>query len=141
MAAACTLGLVCFLEQGVTTSSFNKFETRAATSLLARRIDRHCTSFYFSPDFAIQSINTYHLQAMWAGIEANVPTINGYSGVAPPGWMPLSDLDLRGGADIDRLGRALGQWAVQNGLEPGSIRWIGGRDDAIIWSRKTLNDR
>jgi hypothetical protein len=126
------------LEQGVTTTSFDKVTMRAAVSKLACRIDRHRTSFYYSPHVTGESINMnkYHLEAMWAGIEADVPTINGYSGVAPPGWLPLYDLHIDGEADIHRLGHALGQWAAQYGLEPESICWIGGRDDAAVWSRK-----
>ena len=138
LAAACILGLVCVLEQGVTTTSFDKVTMRAAVSKLARQIDRHRTSFYYSPHVTGKSINMnkYHLEAMWAGIEANVPTINGYSGVAPPSWLSLSDLHIDGEADIHRLGHALGQWAAQNGLEPESICWIRGRDDAVVWNRK-----
>jgi hypothetical protein len=49
----------------------------------------------------------------------------------PPGWIPLSDIELKEETDIDRLRQALGRWAAKNRLEPGEICWIGVRDEAI----------
>jgi hypothetical protein len=132
LAAACALGLACFLEQGVTTPSTNKFSYRAATIELARQVDRHCTSFYYSPHHPQRDPNQYHVDAMWAQMETGVPTINGYSGASPPGWTSLYYLSVNGEIDIDRLGQALGQWAGRHRLQPGEICWIGGRNDAIV---------
>ncbi len=78
---------------------------------------------------------------MWAQLETGVPTINGYSGASPPGWLPLFDSNVNGEKDIDRLGPALGQWAARYGLQPGEICWIGGRNDAIVWSGTVPEDR
>ena len=131
---ACALGLACFLEQGVTSDSFHKPTERAVISELARRVDRKCSSFYYSPHDPRLPMTQYQLDAMWAQIETGVPTTNGYSGVVPPGWLPLEDSTVNGENDIRRLGQALGQWAARHHLRRGTICWIGGRNDAILWS-------
>jgi hypothetical protein len=141
LAAACILVLVCFLEQGVTTPSIDKAVWRARASELARQVDRRCTSFYYSPHHALLALNQYHLDAMWAQFETGVPTINGYSGVCPPGWLPLYEINVRGEVDIIRLGHALGHWAALNGLEPSEICWIGGRNEAIVRSSAAREER
>ena len=82
----------------------------------------------------------YQLDAMWVQIETGVPTVNGYSGVVPPGWLPLEESTVNGEMDIRRLGQALGQWAARYQLQPGTICWIGGRNDAIIWSGPAPDD-
>jgi hypothetical protein len=140
LAAASALGLACLLEQGVTTPSTNKSAWRTATSELARQVDRRCSTFYYSPHDPQLEINEYHVDAMWAQIETGVPTINGYSGVTPPGWHPLYYSGVYAEQDINRLGRALGQWAAGHRLQPGKICWIGGRNDAIVRAEKTAPD-
>ena len=132
--AACALGLACLLEQGVTTPSESKSAWRATASEVARRVDRGCTSFYYSPHSPELEINEYHLDAMWAEIETGVPTINGYSGHCPPGWLPLYYSPIYGETDINRIEPALRQWAARNQLEPERICWIGGRNEAIVRS-------
>ena len=52
-------------------------------------IDRRCKTFFFSPLYPLRAINHYHLDAMWAGLEADKPTINGYSGLGPLDWQGL----------------------------------------------------
>jgi hypothetical protein len=141
VAAACALGLACLLEQGVTSPTFDKSVRRAATSEVARQVDRHCTSFYYSPHNSEAPLYQEHLDAMWAQIETGVPTINGYTGASPPGWLPLYESNVNSEMDIDRIGRALDQWAERNRLERETICWIGGRNDAIVSSGTAPDDR
>jgi hypothetical protein len=141
MAAACALGFVCLLEQGVTSPSFDKSARRAATTELARRVDRRCVTFYYSSHDAYEPWYQQQIDAMWAQLETGVPSINGYSGASPPGWGPLEQSNVNGAMDIDRLGAALGQWAARHRLQPGKICWIGGRNDAIVRSVTVPDDR
>jgi hypothetical protein len=134
LAIICALGLACLLEQGVTTESFHKSTERAVINKLAQRVDRRCSAFYYSPQHPHPPMTNYQLDAMWAQIETGVPTVNGYSGVVPPSWLPLEDPTVNDENDIRRLGQALGQWAARYHLRRGTICWIGGRNDAIAWS-------
>ena len=94
---------------------------------LARRIDPRWRCFYYSPRHSALPINQYHLDAMWAEIETGIPTINGYSGLAPPGWSPLYDADFKEQPDLDRLGEALGEWALFHQMRRREIGWVVNR--------------
>jgi hypothetical protein len=74
------------------------------------------------------------MDAMWAELDLGMPTINGYSGMCPPGWLPLYDSRVSREADIERLGPALFKWAWLHGLRSGEICWVGGRNEAIAAS-------
>jgi hypothetical protein len=117
-------GLVCLLDQGVTTSSFDKPSQRAVVAALARRVDRTCRSFYYSPRNAGSNILHCHLDAMWAEIETGVPTVNGYSGATPPGWSPLYWASVDSSKDVDRIDSALAAWATLQRIPRDDICWI-----------------
>jgi hypothetical protein len=127
--AACALALFCMVEQGGSTPSYDKFTKRSDTARLAGRIDPRCQAFYYSPANPSNRINDYHLDAMWAGIETGIPTINGYPGLTPPGWLPLGEAAVNQKADLDRLGPALWRWARLHGLDAQEICWIHGRNE------------
>jgi len=124
------------LEQGVTTSSFDKFVTRIAVTDVARQVDSRWRCFYYSPRLSKVPSDQYgfdhvtiasHLDAMWAELQTGVPTINGYSGSAPPGWWTLYASNVGEDADRERLQRALGDWVSRHSLSSESIGWIVGR--------------
>ena len=130
LALACALGLACLLEQGVTTSSFDKAAQRRAVADLARRVDPRWRCFYHGfyvrdrqPD---TPVNEHHLEAMWAEIQTGIPTVNGYSGVSPPGWLPLYHADLMGEGDRLRVERALRDWATRHSLRVEDIGLVLG---------------
>jgi hypothetical protein len=130
LALACGLGLACLLEQGVTTSSFDKAAHRRAVADLARRVDPRWRCFYHGfyvrfrrPD---TPTNEHHLEAMWAEIRTGIPTVNGYSGVAPPGWRPLYQADLLGDGDRPRVEKALKDWATRHSLRVEDIGLVLG---------------
>jgi hypothetical protein len=119
------LALVCLLEQGVTTTSFDKSATRDTVASLARRVDGRRRCFYYSPRPQPDiPKNAYHLDAMWAEIETGIPTVNGYSGLVPPKWHPLDSAGVAGARDRDRLGQAIESWASLHSMRPDAIDWI-----------------
>jgi hypothetical protein len=122
-AAACALGLICALEQGVSTPSYDKFAERAHAHEVARRVPPGCEAFFASSLRPVVHPWAPHLDAMWAELECGVPTINGYSGGLPKGWFPLYEPGP--GAD-----QTLADWARARGLDLSRVCWIGGRPGA-----------
>lgn len=78
--------VVVFLEQGVTTGSYDAAENRRTIESLARRVPADCEAFAYLVPVPRKQSEYYHLDAMWAALETGVPTVNGYSSHAPPGW-------------------------------------------------------
>ena len=118
------LGSFCILEQGLTTSSFDKLEARERVEKLARRVDRSALAFYYRPSRPV--LFEYHLDAMWMSLRSGVPTVNGYSGGDPPGWAPLLQMDFR-----SRVGprEALSSWLDRNHLRLEQVQTIGIDDE------------
>jgi hypothetical protein len=124
--AALVVGLVCLLEQGVTTPSFDRDEHHRAVAALAERIDRRDVAFFYSTYRTRATPWKYHLDAMWAGLESGVPTINGYSGNFPRRWRPLTDPNVEVECDVICLESALRRWLGEHGVEPKRVGWVGG---------------
>jgi hypothetical protein len=120
--AATLVTLVCLLEQGMTTPSYDKQLHRTTIAALARRIDRRDAAFFYSPHSAAPK----HLDAMWAGLESGVPTINGYSGNMPRGWGPLEYAMIQDECAYLCLESSLRRWVREHGLPLNRIGWIGG---------------
>jgi hypothetical protein len=132
---ALAVALLCLLEQGVTTGSYDKEEARATVAAIARRIDRRDVAFFYSPREAPPPgypHYNYQVDAMWAGLESGVPTVNGYSGHNPPDWAPLAIANVVQECDFDRLEAALRLWARARGLPLDRVGWVGGPPD---WRR------
>lgn len=122
-AAAVLLGLTALVEQGQTTPAFDFHRNRADVAKLAARVNpERCQAFLFSPDQGYGPYWKYQLDAMWASLEANVPTLNGYSGSSPPGW-GLGDTNLHSARDEHRVAFHLSQWVRTHGLDPARICW------------------
>jgi hypothetical protein len=120
------LGLICLLEQGATTDSFDKDANREEISSLAQRIDGRAEAFYYSPNNERRSPSEANLDAMWAGLGRGRPTINGYSGHTPYAWRALETSKLTGPDDLARLELAVKLWRDGPGHAVGSLQWIGG---------------
>ncbi len=127
--AALVVGLVCLLEQGVTTPSYDRDEHRRAVAALARRIDRRDAAFFYSPHHARLTHWKYHIDAMWAGLESGVPTINGYSGNFPLLWRRLTDPNVEEECDLNCLEFPLRRWIGKHGLDAERVGWVGGPAD------------
>jgi hypothetical protein len=86
--------LVCILgvaEQIVLNlPSYEKASYTNSVVELRELMKKDCDVAYFSVNQSKDTESTLyledHLLAMWAGIEANVPVVNGYSGSVPPNY-------------------------------------------------------
>lgn len=129
------LVLVC-LEQAVTTPSYDKQVIRSEVARLASQIPADSKGFYYTPCFIPNGTARgwdqwpfkSHIDAMWAGLVAEVPTVNGYSGNMPPGWSKLENLCIRSKTDEERLRSALDQWLQAHGMKSDSVVLVGNRD-------------
>jgi hypothetical protein len=122
---AALLLVVVPLEQARRGGSFPRRALDLQSSRLAAAVPRSCTAFFFSPvDFATPSDAATQEVAMWAALEAGVPTVNGYTSYPPPRWN-LWDPGLRGEADRLRLRGALDDWLRRTGFH-GELCWLAG---------------
>ncbi|WP_395831937.1 hypothetical protein [Archangium violaceum] len=117
---AALLGSVCLLEQGQSGSTFDVAAARADVQWVAGQVGSGCQSFLYSPAGGNEPSWKYQIDAMWASFERGVPTLNGYSGNAPPGWAlePVIRADAASSARLDEAVRA---WARARGLDVSSI--------------------
>lgn len=114
--------LCCALEQGRSIPSYDKEADRATVRALAARIQPGSQAFLYAPapEPDVETQVRHYLDAMWAGLETGVPTVNGYSGHGPPGWTFL-DLPPRSEGEVSAL---LDAWARERGLDRKRLCWI-----------------
>lgn len=121
---------LCLLEQGVTTESYDRAQARADVDEIVRSVDRGASAFFYSvlqpgvPDWAESVPIKYHVDAMWAQLQLGIPTINGYSGHAPPAWAFKTAIVARAPAEHELLARRLQAWLTRNGLDPARVSWV-----------------
>jgi hypothetical protein len=117
------------LEQAQTTPSYDKLAVRGDVAALAAKIGATCHAFLFTPLAGSGSGQSgfehgkHQLDAMWAGLLTNTPTINGLSGNSPPGW-DFFETTVRDAADEQRIERALGAWCSRWHLDAQRVCWI-----------------
>jgi hypothetical protein len=112
---AAGFALLCVLEQGVADRSFEPMLDRERVNGIAREVPAGCAAFVYTPP--PDGWPPWHAQidALWVADAAGVPTLNGYSGNAPPGW-GLEDCFVRAPADRARLDAAAAAWVRRWGL-------------------------
>lgn len=123
--------LFSMIEQGRTSPTFDRRESRDRAAALAGRVDPQAAAFWVSTT-RLPAARTFvdglplrvHVDAMIASLEARVPTVNGYSGWNPPGW-PLENLSiapgLPGEGEVERL---LAEWCLKSGLDRKRVQWV-----------------
>jgi hypothetical protein len=117
------------LEQGVTTPSYDRDEHRSPVAALARQIDPRASAFYACTRNSQRPLHAHHLDAMWAGMERGVPTVNGYSGNYPRDWYNLYFCHVEDDCELYCLDTALLRWLEPRGVAPECIDWIGGPEE------------
>ncbi|RKH32132.1 hypothetical protein D7Y13_14720 [Corallococcus praedator] len=119
-ALAAGLGALCLLEQGLSISTYDRFESRADVDAVASRVGPECRSFFYAPTAGEAEEWKYQLDGVWASVTRGVPTVNGYSGNAPRGWK-LHDARRFDAASAERVDQELASWMDSRALTPGSI--------------------
>jgi hypothetical protein len=103
-------------EQRITPYTYDA-AIRPKQAELSQVMKQYCQAAYVSPfkqpdeEYTVWTVLLPQIDAMWAGIEANVPVVNGFSGYIPPnfslGWRdkkPVFNwLSTNGSKPIDRL--------------------------------------
>jgi hypothetical protein len=123
---AVPLGVFCLLEQGISTSSFDKKDAQARIQAAAAWVERDGKPrafFYSSQRPGLPNWND-HVDAMWAGLAAGVPTVNGYSSSYPQLWAPLYKAAICGKGDEDFVRSCLRRWLQTTGIPLEEIKWV-----------------
>ena len=110
------LAIVMCLEQVAVTPSYDKEEYRERVDKIVELIPKDSHAFYYANLLSKNEIGTPYgcqLDAMWAQIRVNKPTLNGYSGNEPPGW-PLSECLINPSSAMNRLKQNLFEWCEKN---------------------------
>jgi hypothetical protein len=118
---AILLATLCLAEQLTTTQSYDKLHERRIAQNIAARVPRTAIAFFYTAS----NSRPYYLQAldaMWASLYCNVPTVDGYSGIIPRTysiWMVYYYNDIE---DIVR-GKAQ-RWLADFDVDPTRVCWI-----------------
>lgn len=104
------MAVVIGAEQSQHLLSYDKYAGRRRVAMVADAVAPGCQAFLFTPRDGREDPWWYQADAMWASLATGVPTINGYSGNEPPGWM-LYDIVVRGAAHERTLAASLDAWA------------------------------
>lgn len=130
---AALLALVV-IEQGMWPASFDLLKSRAEIQEIRaeyQRVARNqpCDQFFFTstppagePPFAWK----LQTDAMMLQLELGLPTVNGYSGVSPPGWQ-LWEIAISTPDDESRLRSELARWSQAQGLDLARTCWINAK--------------
>lgn len=115
--------LLLVLEQQVTTKSYDKYVVRERVRSVTDVINQSCRGFFFMRNNPPSGSYVTQLDAMWAGLLVNKPTINGYSGNGPSMW-GLDFPDADPAVVKDRYALAFHEWLRFNGLPADQICYI-----------------
>ena len=107
-------------EQVQQPPSYDKGEGRARIARVASGIGTGCRAFLYTTIGGADDPWNYHADAMWASMERDVPTINGYSGNQPPAWT-FYDIRVHTPTTDSVVGDSLARWATRWHLDPARI--------------------
>lgn len=101
---------------------------RARTEAMAARLDPADGPVYLvvpvEAGYRRGAEYDFHIEAMWAGLTAGVPVVNGYSGLIPADWMVLYFNTYRNEEEAAVLDQRLAGWAGRFGIEPPLLRML-----------------
>jgi hypothetical protein len=125
------VALVCllavFAEQAGSFNSdtffYNKDQFQAATVSVEQALRGDCQSLLFSWTAGSMSTMWAHLLGMWAGLDSEVPTLNGFSGQTPPEW-PLGDVTIADRFDRLRLFEGIRIWLLKHPSKIDNVCWV-----------------
>jgi hypothetical protein len=119
---ALLVGAACVGEQWVGGGvGYDKVEQRQKLEIMARTL-RPASQAFFVTSSADVWAPQVSIEAMWVGLASGRPTLNGYSGNAPPGHdlLPVA----RNEAELLDAWRRLEAWCANTGLDRRRIDWI-----------------
>lgn len=115
------IAALCVAEQGARVpDTYDKAQVRAEVARVAEAIPPGCRAFFYAPVGQPRFDEKTQLDAMWAGLQAGVPTANGYSSHSPNGW-ELFEHALAPGEAPAGLEARLRRWEARAGLPAGTI--------------------
>jgi hypothetical protein len=85
-AVALAVALLCVLEQAQTIGAFDKERHRRDVDQIARRVPPGCNAFFYAQSDSSEFFVKFQVDAMWAQLATNIPTVNAYLGKSPPGY-------------------------------------------------------
>ena len=111
-----------YKQTGYTPVSINRAE-------FYPRVDRVAAGFRGADaGYALPTVGPYNLYSdvigMWAGLRANVPVVNGYSGRYPHGYTLIYPPDPDAAVRAWLAGKFRGRVAVVDPAEPERVRWV-----------------
>jgi len=116
-----------FLEQWQTIPAYDKYAVRTKVAAIARLIPRDCQAFYYvNLDFDQRGgVDFHQLDAMWAGLASEVPTMNGYHGWFPHDWgfCNLIRSQISHPAELSKVKTHLQFWLKRHNL-PDQLRLV-----------------
>lgn len=102
------------VEQGFAVPANDSTPVEQRVASIARAIGTNSGPVYIAfrvePGYQRGEEYEFHIDAMWAGLEAGVPVVNGYSGLIPAHWMVLYFNTIGSDADRIRLSERLSRW-------------------------------
>jgi hypothetical protein len=129
------IGLVA-AEQGMTVTTYEIDAVQHRVDMIADDIAADPGPFYYIHTIDANDRDRYtgeeyiaQLDAMWAGLEAGQPTINGYSGNAPPGWMSLYFNSMRNENDLRKIEAQVHTWITNRGGDTAAIHIVDDQPD------------
>ncbi len=122
------IAVFCVLEQVSHSNDFDKAGNRQIVDKVAAGVKPECKAFIYIPmgipdDYSEHDpyFNTrYHLDAMWASLKVNTPTVNGYSGKNPIPW-GLTRIVARNEEELRRIRRNLDIWLGHHKMRAADI--------------------
>ena len=122
-AAATLVAVVCFSEQLHVLSGHSEEGYRDVVKRVASEVRPNSEAFLLVtvPSDGSQvrrrsNRRVAHLVAMWASMEAGVPTINGFYGNDPPGWK-LRAVETRTTADLNTVDLNFERWVSDHRID------------------------
>lgn len=127
LAALCMTLVV--VEQGMRVGTYHVPTVQGRVDALAAALSGGEGPFYYVHDAAtsgrrLGSEYIGQLDAMWAGMQAGRPTVNGYSGNCPDGWFKLYFNSAWKERDQVRIRRELDGWLNRRGLDAASVQIV-----------------
>jgi hypothetical protein len=129
---AVAVAALCILEQAHVlvahdTEAYNRKVTGLARQLNELNRQNQCLAFLLSVEHPVESspgvwrrFKFSQVAAMWVALEADVPTVNGNLGSAPPDY-PLGKVDVQGPAGLFDIEAGLADWSRVRGIDAGAI--------------------